>query len=157
MKTISILLSMLIILSIWISPVCSIPIGAAKVIPAAPEKQVTSDQASLGLATSRLPSGQALTLTTSGNQKKNDYVIVAYNLTSPPSYMVTESGQKLYVVRINSQVAYVDANPNANDLNQMLSIRLQTSMDQYSKALQTISNVMKTISNTQDTIAQNLK
>jgi hypothetical protein len=39
------------------------------------------------------------------------YVIVAYNLNSRPSYIVTENGQKLNVVWINPNVGRVEENP----------------------------------------------
>ncbi len=39
------------------------------------------------------------------------YVIVAYNLDSRPSYIVTENGQKLKVVWINPNVGRAEENP----------------------------------------------
>jgi hypothetical protein len=39
------------------------------------------------------------------------YVIVANNLDSRPSYIVTESGQKLKVIWINPNVGRVEENP----------------------------------------------
>ena len=39
------------------------------------------------------------------------YVIVAYNLDSRPSYIVTENGQELNVVWINPNVGRVEENP----------------------------------------------
>jgi len=39
------------------------------------------------------------------------YVIVAYNLDSRPSYIVTENGEKLNVVWINPNVGRVEENP----------------------------------------------
>ena len=85
-------------------------------------------------------------------------MIIAYNLTSPPSYIVSESGQKLYVVWINPQAAYVEGKPDElNELNEGLAIRMQMTMDRYSRSISTLSNLLKAINKTAEEIVQNMK
>jgi hypothetical protein len=47
--------------------------------------------------------------------------------------------------------------PAANEMSEMISMRLQMTMDRRSKFISTLSNIMKKISTTQDTLVQNLK
>lgn len=46
-----------------------------------------------------------------------DYLIAGFNLTSRPSYLVTESGQKLTIIWVMPTVGYVEGNPTLSPLD----------------------------------------
>ncbi|MCJ7445339.1 MAG: PAN domain-containing protein [Methanotrichaceae archaeon] len=79
----------------------------------------------------------------------DDYVIFAYNLPSPPKYIITESGDQLAVevecCQQHPSVAYAGL-----QLQNISSLNLQMTMDRRSKFVQTLSNIMKKINYTQE-------